>query len=84
MGHAITCSKKVSVAKITNHQEDDGAPPVMKIVELNGNKLEAFIDVGSVCWLIRETAAKGTQTQEANRCFMGFGGSKVKVTRQST
>nr|XP_036231816.1 uncharacterized protein LOC118683410 [Bactrocera oleae] len=54
----------------------------MKIAELNGNKFEAFIDTGSVCSLIRETAANGMQTQEANRCFMGFGGSKVKVTHQ--
>nr|XP_036228525.1 uncharacterized protein LOC118682809 [Bactrocera oleae] len=37
---------------------------------------------GSVCSLIRETAAKRMQTQEATRCFMSFGESKVKVTRQ--
>lgn len=83
VGHeAKNCHKKASVAKIGNHQEQDEAPPVMKLVELNGKQLEAFIDTGSVCSLIRASAAVGMQTREASRCFTGFGGSKVQVTQE--
>ncbi|XP_036335434.1 uncharacterized protein LOC118745873 [Rhagoletis pomonella] len=83
VGHeAKNCNKKPSVAKIADHHERDEAPPVMKLVELNGKQLEAFIDTGSVCSLIRASATDGMQKREANRCLTGFGGSKVKVTQQ--
>ncbi|XP_054745857.1 uncharacterized protein LOC129250245 [Anastrepha obliqua] len=83
IGHeAKNCNKKPTVVEIGNHNESDEAPPVMKVVELNGKEFEAFIDTGSVCSLIRESAADGMQILGTNKCLTGFGGSKVQVTRQ--
>ncbi|XP_053968538.1 uncharacterized protein K02A2.6-like [Anastrepha ludens] len=83
IGHeAKNCNKKPAVVEIGNHNESDEAPPVMKVVELNGKEFEAFIDTGSVCSLIRESATDGMQILGTNKCFTVFGGSKVQVTRQ--
>ncbi|XP_053949379.1 uncharacterized protein K02A2.6-like [Anastrepha ludens] len=79
---AKNCNKKTSVAKIGDETDRDGAPPITKIVELNGRQLNAFIDTGSVCSLIRASAVGDIQTTGTRRCFTGFGGSKVQVAKQ--
>ncbi|XP_036342204.1 uncharacterized protein LOC118754611 [Rhagoletis pomonella] len=74
--------RSTSCSKLADEGTRNETTPVMKIIEVEGKRFNAFIDTGSGCSFIRKTAANSMQAISVQKRFIGFGGCKVEASEK--